>query len=527
MIGVPRERCKGIATDINPLNGGFSILITNKLSAFGASVVVAFAAVLVLLVASPLTASANKGITAGGAITIANIATGTDRDITVSSTHISGTEACTEGVFTLVANKTVGGTATIADAACTVRSTTVSIAPTTTATTLTVASTTGFPDAGSIHVGAAAMGTVGPLEEIMDYTSKTATSFDGLTRKRAGTPAVAHAIAQVVYPVNSSTIVIAPSAADGVTVNLADATGWVAGTGPELIFAPGKATNAQAPEVTTAKSGNTFTHVATGIVFPLGTYVAQVSAVNTDKATVTFTRTASTTTTGEFQFISTAGGEASAAGTQSITLITDKPDANAAAATVSATEPVAIPVLVSLTGTDLTEVADTASFDLTILPTKGILGAIGAAVCTDVGTAATRVVGSAMTNCTSMVTYTPLLGATGSDTFSFTFTNGAEKSVAAVGTITLPAAPVVVAAPTLTGGFAATLSTGVNLTTYGGGTVAELDADGVAAGATSISVTIDGAFVVYVVSAPEFVNAAFNAQYPTSVASGTVVLVVK
>jgi hypothetical protein len=524
MIGVPRERCKGIATDINPLNGGFSILITNKLSAFGASVVVAFAAVLVLLVASPLTASANKGITAGGAITIANIATGTDRDITVSSTHISGTEACTEGVFTLVANKTVGGTATIADAACTVRSTTVSIAPTTTATTLTVASTTGFPDAGSIHVGAAAMGTVAALEEIMDYTSKTATSFDGLTRKRAGTPAVAHAIAQVVYPVNYSTIVIAPSAADGVTVNLADATGWVAGTGPELIFAPGKATNAQAPEVTTAKSGNTFTHVATGIVFPLGTYVAQVSAVNTDKATVTFTRTASTTTTGEFQFISTAGGEASSAGTQSITLITDKPDANASAATVSATEPVAIPVLVSLTGSDLTEDADTASFALTTLPTKGILGAVGAAVCTDVAKAK---VGAVMTNCTAMVTYTPLLGATGSDTFNFTFTNGAEVSVAAAGSITLPAAPVVVAAPTLTGGFAATLSTGVNLTTYGGGTVAELDADGVAAGATSISVTIDGAFVVYVVSAPEFVNAAFNAQYPTSVASGTVVLVVK
>jgi len=369
------------------------------------------------------------------------------------------------------------------------------------------------------------MGTAAALEEIMDYTSKTKTTFDGLTRKRAGTPAVAHAIAQVVYPVNYSTIVIAGVIDGTLVTNLADATGWVSGTGPELIFGPGK-TN-QAPVVTTAKSGNTFTHADTDLIFALGSYVAQVSAVNTDSATVTFTRTASTTTSGEFQFTYTGGDVVSSASTMAITLITDKPDANAVTATVSATEPVAIPVLVALTGTDLTEDADTASFALTILPTKGILGAIGAAVCTDVGTAATRVVGSAMTNCTSMVTYTPLLGATGSDTFSFTFTNGAEKSVAAVGTITLPAAPVVVAAPTLTGGFAATLSTGVNLTTYGGGTVAELDADGVAAGATSISVTIDGAFIVYVVSAPEFVNAAFNAQYPTSVANGTVVLVVK
>jgi hypothetical protein len=502
-------------------------LITNKLSAFGVSVVVAFAAVLVLLVASPLTASADKSITAGGSTTIANIATGDDRLVTVTSTHQSGTELCTEGVFTLVANKTVGGTATIADADCGNRTTTVTVAMTTTATSMAVASTTGFPDSGSAIIAVInTLGGGGVTEEIVDYTSKTTTTLDGLTRKRAGTPAVAHIIGRNVYPVVYSTVTIAASTAALTTVNLADASGFVAGTGPELIFAPGVDTT-QAPENVTAKSGNTLTFVPHGLTLALGTYVAQVSAVNKDSATVTFTRTASTTTSGSFQFISTAGSEASVKGTQSITLITDKPDANAAAATVSATEPVAIPVLVSLTGTDLTEVADTASFDLTILPTKGILGAIGAAVCTDVGTAATRVVGSAMTNCTSMVTYTPLLGATGSDTFSFTFTNGAEKSVAAVGTITLPAAPVVVAAPTLTGGFAATLSTGVNLTTYGGGTVAELDADGVAAGATSISVTIDGAFIVYVVSAPEFVNAAFNAQYPTSVANGTVVLVVK
>jgi hypothetical protein len=46
-----------------------------------------------------------------------------------------------------------------------------------------------------------------------------------------------------------------------------------------------------------------------------------------------------------------------------------------------------------------------------------------------------------MTNCTGFVIYTPLLDATGTDRFSFTFTNGGETSVAAVATITLPAAP--------------------------------------------------------------------------------------
>jgi hypothetical protein len=507
-------------------------LITNKLSAFGVSVVVAFAAVLVLLVASPLTASATKGVTADIAVTIPNIATGTDRDITLKSTHVSGTELCTEGAFTAVANKTVGGAVAIVDVACTAgtRVTTVTIAMLTTSTSMTVGSTTGFPDAGSAIIAVAnTLGAGGATEEIVDYTSKTKTTLDGLTRARAGSPKVAHVIGRTVYPVRYSTLSVGPISATSVTLNVADGTGFVAGTGPELIFAPGKA--AQGIEATTVKSGNTFTHGSVGAAaYVIGTYIAQVSAVNQDTATATFTRTASTTTAGSFQFIATAGGEASVKGTVTVSLITDKPDANAASATVTSTAPpTAIPVLVQLTGTDLTEIGATPSMVLTVLPLKGTLAAVSATNCVNVGTASTRVVGSAMTNCTASVQYTPLLGAVGADTFSFTFTNGAETSVAAVATITLPAAEVVpeVVVVTDVGGFTPSIVTGANLVIYGGGTLVELDADGAASGATTISVTVGGEYINWVVSGPAFVNEAFTANFPDGVPNGTIIQVTK
>ena len=507
-------------------------MITNKLSAFGVSVVVAFAAVLVLLVASPLTASADKGTATAKVVTIPNSTVAADQAITVQGTHVSGKALCTNGAMTAVANKTVGGSVTFADAACGTTKTTVSIQPTTTATSITVASTTGFPDSGSILIGTAAPGGGAALEEILDYTSKTKTTIDGLTRARAGTSAVAHATTAIVYPVIYSQIQTATGVAVGTTaIELTDASGFVFGAGGEqVIFGPGLV--AQDPENITAKTGNVITHVATGRIHAMGVYVAQVSAVNTDSAVATFVRTASTTTTGSFEFIHTVTAQASTKALVEITLITDKPVATAAAATVSSTDVVAIPVIVSLNGTDDTEVSTgapaTQFFTVTVLPLKGVLTLpVSPVICTNVGTALTRVVGAVMTNCASTVVYTPLIGATGSDSFTFTLTNGGEVSAAQTATITLPAAPVAVVAPTLTGGFATTVSTGVNLTTYGGGTVAELDADGVVAGATSISVTVDGAYVVYVVGAPEFVNAAFNAQFPTSVPNGTVVLVVK
>jgi len=507
-------------------------LITNKLSAFGVSVVVAFAAVLVLLVASPLTASADKGTATAKVVTIPNSTVLADQAILVKSTHVSGKAACSEGTMSSVANKTVGGAVSFAQIACGTTSTTVSIQPTTTATSITVASTTGFPDSGSILIG---NGTGGAIEEILDYTSKTKTTIDGLTRARAGTVAVAHAAGVSLYPVIYSQIQGAAGvvAATSTTIELTDGSGFVFDTaGAQVIFSPGANDD---PVVITGRTGSVITHAVSVGAHAMGAYIAQISGANTDSATATFARTASTTTTGSFQFIHTitaGAAQASLKADVEITLITDKPVATAAAATVSSTDVVAIPVIVSLNGTDDTEVSTgapaTQFFTVTVLPLKGVLTLpVSPVICTNVGTALTRVVGAVMTNCASTVVYTPLIGATGSDSFTFTLTQGGEVSAAQTATITLPAAPVAVVAPTLTGGFATTVSTGVNLTTYGGGTVAELDADGVAAGATSISVTVDGAYVVYVVGAPEFVNAAFNAQFPTSVPNGTVVLVVK
>jgi hypothetical protein len=82
------------------------------------------------------------------------------------------------------------------------------------------------------------------------------------------------------------------------------------------------------------------------------------------------------------------------------------------------------------------------------------------------------------------------------------------------------------AAPTPGAGFGAALTTGVNLTTYGGGTVAQLGTDAADGGATSVSVTVEGAFIVYVVGAPAFVNQGFSDNFPDGVPAGTVVLVV-
>ncbi|GMU39600.1 MAG: 6,7-dimethyl-8-ribityllumazine synthase [Chloroflexota bacterium] len=74
------------------------------------------------------------------------------------------------------------------------------------------------------------------------------------------------------------------------------------------------------------------------------------------------------------------------------------------------------------------------------------------------------------------------------------------------------------------GGFTGSIApSGVSLVVYGGGTVAQLAADAAAAGVKTISVTVDGAFKVYVVGAPAFVNAGF----PATLAANTPVIVVK
>ena len=498
-------------------------MIKTKFTAYGLAVAVAFvAAVMLVVVGTPNEVSADKGVTGALSQTITNASGG--EAVNLKGTHQSGKEACDEGTFA-VAAPTGGTVAAPTNAACVTIMTTVTVLNKTTDTSVTVASTTGFPASGSIIVdndgnNNFANGDV----EVIDYTSITKTSIDGMTRARAGTAALALAVNADVYPAVYSTITIAAIANNAVNTNIADASGFVAGgtTGADIMFDPDGTINIVAAS---AISGNTLTHASVGGAGAkaLGEFVVQISGQNTDSATAVFTRTAATTTSGTFTYTLTANGQTSTKGTATVSIITDKPTADATSATVSATEPKALPVIVSLTGSDTTEAKSTPSFTMSKLPTKGVMGTITAALCTDVASAK---VGSVMTNCTSTVIYTPLLGATGSDSAEYTMTNGGETSVAATISITLPAAAVVetVAAAT---GFDGTIVAGVNLTTHAGGTVTAMAADAVAAGATSVSVTSAGSFIVHVVGAPSFVNQAFTDHFTAGVPAGTVVLVVK
>lgn len=76
------------------------------------------------------------------------------------------------------------------------------------------------------------------------------------------------------------------------------------------------------------------------------------------------------------------------------------------------------------------------------------------------------------------------------------------------------------------GGFSPAVVPGSTLTVYGGGTVAQLESDVIAAGASTVAVTVDGAFVVLVAGAPSFVNDEFNAAFPNGLPVGTPMLVI-
>ena len=502
-------------------------MITNKFTAYGLTVAVAFAAAVVLLLATaPLSASADKGTTADGSATISNVAKG--RTVTLSATQVSGKEACDEGTFTV--SNFVGGTAAApAEADCTTRMTEVSAVGLVGDTTLTVLSTTGFPTSGSLIMdndtedSNLATGDI----EIVDYTGVTPTSFTGVTRARAGTTALVPVVGANLWPVVYVQTTIAPIKVDNTTVNVTDAGGLVVGgtEHAELIVDPSGG-NQEILRVS-AKSGNTLTVTPFTIDHDVGEYVAQINGVNRDSATSVFTRTASTTTEGSFKFTLVANGQTSTAGTMSLTIVSDSPDAADAEVTVSATTPVALPIIVGLAGSDSSEfvgsdsngVLDGPAFTFTKLPTKGILTDPTAALCTDVTGA---VVGEVMTNCLGQTVYTALLGATGTDSFEYTLRNAGETSATATVTIILPGGT---PTPTPGAGFADALVAGVNLTTYRGGTVLQLATDAAAAGATSVSVTSAGAFIVHVVGAPDFVNAAFAANFPDDVPSGQVVLV--
>lgn len=498
-------------------------MITNKFTAYGLTVAVAFAAAVVLLLAAaPSGASADAGSTVDAATTIDNAAAGTA--VAIKGTHVSGKEVCDEGTFGVSAP--VGGTAAAAvDAPCTTITTTVTAVSTATATTLTVASTTGFPDSGSIIIdgdGNGDLSTGAATVEIIDYTGKTATSFTGLSAAKAGTTRLATAAGANVWPAVYSQLTIGPADVTSPIINVTDASGLVAGgtTGADLILDPSGSGLGQAVQVLNSKSGNTLTLSANAtLAHVVGEYVAQISGVNTDTATSLFTRTASDTTEGSFKFSLTANGQTSTTGTMSLTIIVDKPVADAFEASAQVSLPTPLPVIIPLTGSDSTEDSATPSFAASKLPTKGLLGTITTAVCTDVALAAA---GEVQTNCLAQVIYTPLLGATGTDTFEIKLTNGGEVSDAAIITVVLAGGS---PTPTPGAGFTDALVAGVNLTTYGGGTLVQLATDAAAAGATSVSVTSSGSFLVHVVGAPDFVNAAFAANFPSDVPAGTVVLV--
>jgi len=70
-------------------------------------------------------------------------------------------------------------------------------------------------------------------------------------------------------------------------------------------------------------------------------------------------------------------------------------------------------------------------------------------------------------------------------------------------------------------------SIGVNTAIWGGGSVSQLAAAVASAGGISVTVFVNGAPVVLIPGAPDFVNAAFNAAFPAGVPAGTIVLVVK
>lgn len=71
-------------------------------------------------------------------------------------------------------------------------------------------------------------------------------------------------------------------------------------------------------------------------------------------------------------------------------------------------------------------------------------------------------------------------------------------------------------------------STGVNLTSWNGGTLADMAEGARIGGARSIFITVDGRWVSYSIAGPAFVNATFASRFPGGeVPSGTVLLIVK
>lgn len=143
------------------------------------------------------------------------------------------------------------------------------------------------------------------------------------------------------------------------------------------------------------------------------------------------------------------------------------------------------------------------------------------------------------TSVTLVVTAGALVAATaqsidGVATFTYVSPSAAQQvnATALVGTKTgTKTFSVGAVAPTPTEGegtFAsAPAESGVSIVVFNGGTVAQLAETAAGLDVVSVSATVDGAFVVYIVGAPAFVNAAFNAAFPDGLAAGTAVILKK
>jgi len=233
-------------------------------------------------------------------------------------------------------------------------------------------------------------------------------------------------------------------------------------------------------------------------------------------------------------------------------------------ATSAAPDPIGkYTVTATYTNTDATQVTANTSFTLVKSPASVTVGTAPAGVpvggtatltfvCKDAdgnGCANGTAIGINVANA-SLIAQDPQLGTTGStgvncwtdDTGVCKVTligvqAGTTQVVGNNGTLTAVATVVVGGvAPTATGttpaGGTGTFdrpipSIGVNTAIWGGGSVSQLAAAVASAGGISVTVFVNGAPVVLIPGAPDFVNAAFNAAFPTGVPAGTIVLVVK
>ena len=370
----------------------------------------------------------------------------------------------------------------------------------------------------------------------MRCTGITKESLTGCTRGIGNTDKVDHDADSVVHPIKYSTTTVLELGGTVGALNVADPS--VFAKSGRLIILSDAGDNADeiAAFEYNGKSGSTLT----GVSRDTGT---SVMAVGSD--VIQFGRTVDTETididvdsgfigsfTYEYKYA--VGDDDGVEATVTVTVISDNPVANDVSGTVTATLPTPLPIILVFSGTDSSSKGSKGGVDeppspkltFTSLPTAGLLTGLPLTLtCTDTGAG----LGEVMTNCSAQTVYTPLAGASGTDTFTYTITNDGDESAPATVTITLPGGmvpPMVdVPAPTMGEGFAGALAPGVTLTTYGGGTVAQLNADASTAGATSVAVTDSGTFVVLVVDGPSFVNRAFNDLFPDGVPANTVVLV--